>query len=86
MQEKRDRISASILAIIASALEPLETKEIQQLLGTATRIKILYRLNRLRGDGLIKGKQIGSGKGTWIWWDNSYFENEEKRGEKKTRK
>lgn len=88
LQEKRDRISTSILTILAAATEPLETKEVQQLLNTTTRVKILYRLNRLRGDRLIKGKQIGSGKGTWIWWDISLFEKEsgdtifKKRGRK----
>lgn len=68
LQEKRDRISTRILTILETALEPLETKEIEVLLKDSTRVKIFYRLNRLRGDGLIKGKQIGSGKGTWIWW------------------
>ena len=79
LQEKRDRISTSILTILATAIEPLETKEIQNLLTATTRVKIMYRLNRLRGDGLILGKQIGSGKGTWIWWKLESFEKGGKR-------
>lgn len=62
-----DNISEKILKILAEAKEPLETKEIELLLKE-TRVKVLYRLNLLRGDGLIKGKPVGSGKGTWIWW------------------
>ncbi len=65
---ERDSVSTKILKIVADAHEPLETKEIENILKTITRIKVLYRLNRLRGDGLIKGKPVGSGKGTWIWW------------------
>jgi hypothetical protein len=49
----------------------LETLEIQNKLKKITRVKILYRLNQLRAEGLIHGKQIGSGKGTWIWWKNN---------------
>jgi repressor of nif and glnA expression len=60
-----------ILKIINNAGEPLETKEIENLAKKLTRVKILYRLNQLRAEGLIKGKQIGSGKGTWIWWKNN---------------
>ena len=65
---ERDSVSTKILRLVADAHEPLETKEIETLLKTITRVKVLYRLNRLRGDGLIKGKPVGSGKGTWIWW------------------
>ncbi len=68
MRQESDSVSTKILKIIATAHEPLETKEIEILLKTITRVKVLYRLNMLRGDGLIKGKPVGSGKGTWIWW------------------
>jgi len=61
-------LSKKILQIIESAGEPLETKEVQGKLKEFTRTMILYRLNNLRGDGLIKGKRIGPGKGVWIWW------------------
>ena len=57
-----------ILKVIEQAGEPLETKELVVKLPKITRIKILYRLNRLKADGLIKSKQVGAGKGTWIWW------------------
>ncbi len=75
MRRSDDRISTKILDILAKAKEPLETKEIELILKNATRVKVLYRLNLLRGDGLIKGKPVGSGKGTWIWWINSLFGN-----------
>lgn len=68
MKRDRDSVSTKTLRIIADAHEPLETKEIETLLKTITRVKVLYRLNLLRGDGVIKGKAVGSGKGTWIWW------------------
>ena len=68
MLQQTDKISNSILKILKSVDEPLETKEIELQLPSTTRIKILYRLNNLRGEGKIKGKQVGSGKGTWIWW------------------
>lgn len=60
--------TVALLKIIENAKEPLETKEIEILAKKITRVKILYRLNNLRAEGLIKGKHVGSGKGTWIWW------------------
>ena len=73
MHRNRDKISENILKLLDKAEEPLETREIEALLKNVTRIKILYRLNNLRGDGLIKGKPVGSGKGTWIWWRKNVF-------------
>jgi hypothetical protein len=61
-------LSKKILQIIESAGEPLETKEVEGKLKEFSRAMILYRLNNLRGDGLIKGKRVGPGKGVWIWW------------------
>lgn len=61
-------ISKKILHVIESAGEPLETKEVESKLKEFSRTMILYRLNNLRGEGLIKGKRIGPGKGVWIWW------------------
>jgi repressor of nif and glnA expression len=58
----------SILKIVENSKEPLETREIEVLAKKITRTKILYRLNNLRAESLIKGKQVGAGKGTWIWW------------------
>ncbi len=74
MRRNSDKISDKILEILKKAEEPLETKEIEDILKDVTRIKVLYRLNILRGDGTIKGKPVGSGKGTWIWWRNNVFE------------
>jgi hypothetical protein len=68
MRAKRDIISQKILEMISKAEEPLETVEIIDALKNSTRIKVLYRLYNLRGENLLKGKQVGSGKGTWIWW------------------
>lgn len=61
-------LSKKILQIIESVGEPLETKEVEGKLREFSRTMILYRLNNLRGDGLIKGKRVGPGKGVWIWW------------------
>lgn len=68
-----DKDSKDILKLIESSKEPLETKNIKEKLKKVSRTKILYRLNNLRAEGLIKGKQVGSGKGTWIWWKKSLF-------------
>jgi len=65
--KKGNENSDSIVKTLKNANEPLETKELEDTLKT-TRSKIFYRLQILRGDGLIKGKQVGSGKGTWVWW------------------
>ncbi|MBS3123724.1 hypothetical protein J4437_03735 [Candidatus Woesearchaeota archaeon] len=73
MHSQADKLSQKILNLLAEATEPLETKEIELLLPQATRVKVLYRLNRLRGDGLLKGKPVGSGKGAWIWWGSKSF-------------
>jgi len=69
MRGPQDKVSKSINIIIDASIEPLETKEIE-LAVKRTRTVILYRLRELRADGFIKGKQVGSGKGTWIWWSN----------------
>ena len=68
MNVYKDKISEKILKILNGSMDPLETKEVEIILKAYTRTKILHRLNNLRGDGLIKGKSVGSGKGTWIWW------------------
>ena len=73
MQKKRDEIAESILSFINKSQEPLETKEIEEKLNKITRTKIFYRLNNLRGDGLINGKFVGPGKGVWIWWSRILF-------------
>ena len=67
MRRKKDKLTQNMLKVLIKTDEPLETKEVELALKN-TRIKILYRLNNLRGEGLIKGKPVGSGKGTWIWW------------------
>lgn len=72
-----DIIEKTARDIIRNAGEVLETKEILERVQTSlcdvTRTKLFSRLNNLRGDGIIKGKCIGSGKGVWIWWDSNLF-------------
>jgi repressor of nif and glnA expression len=68
MRIKQDPIRDRILNILKKAEEPLETKEIELVLKNVSRVMVLYRLGNLRGEGLIKGKAVGSGKGVWIWW------------------
>lgn len=74
---KGDRTRELILEILDSAKSPLETTDIvdkvQQKIPKCTRTIVFKRLTDLRGDGLIKGKYIGSGKGTWIWWKVDSF-------------
>ena len=72
-----DELTQVTLEIINDTDEPLETKEIQNLVSkkikNVTRTKLFYRLNNLRGEGLIKGKFVGPGKGVWIWWREKAF-------------
>jgi repressor of nif and glnA expression len=68
-----DQVSNMILKIIDSAGEPLQTTEIIAKLRKTSRSVIVYRLNMLRGEGKIKGKSIGAGKGNWIWWKINAF-------------
>ena len=67
-----DEISKQIVEVINNSREPLETKEVGELvnkiLKDVTRTKLFYRLTMLRADGLVKGKFVGPGKGVWIWW------------------
>ena len=75
----KDKIAETILIIVNNSDEPLETKDIEMKIPEETRTKILYRLRDLQGEGLIKGKMVGAGKGTWIWWrKNAFSEGEEK--------
>ena len=81
-----DPISDIILNVIKKSAEPLETKEIQEQadksIKNITRTKLFHRLNMLRGDGLIKGKFVGPGKGVWIWWKKEFFVDKKIGGEK----
>ena len=74
-----DLITRRALEIIKESDEMLETKEIleklQVSLDKLTRTKLFSRLNNLRGEGLIKGKFVGPGKGVWIWWKKDFFLN-----------
>ncbi|MGC9309549.1 MAG: hypothetical protein ACP5D2_02520 [Candidatus Nanoarchaeia archaeon] len=82
-----DLITKRALELIERANEFLETKEIleelQISLDKLTRTKLFSRLNNLRGEGLIKGKFVGPGKGVWIWWKKDGFSNniEDKNGD-----
>jgi hypothetical protein len=81
----RDNLEELALKIIEEAAEVLETKEIlERLEGNIkdiTRTKVFARLNNLRGDGLIRGKFVGPGKGVWIWWSSSFSNGNGNRGE-----
>ena len=76
-----DIMSNEILNLLNHSDEPLETKEIEEKLKdkikkeSVTRTKIFYRLNLLRGEGKIKGKFTGPGKGVWIWWRIDAFQS-----------
>ncbi|MEM3587101.1 MAG: hypothetical protein QXO71_07275 [Candidatus Jordarchaeaceae archaeon] len=72
-----DELSRVVLKVINNVNEPLETKEVEELVGEVlkgvTRTKLFYRLTMLRAEGLIKGKFVGPGKGVWIWWRSDAF-------------
>lgn len=70
--DMEDELSRVLLKIINETDEPMETKEVQERakesIADATRTKVYHRLSNLRGEGRIKGKFVGPGKGVWIWW------------------
>lgn len=68
-----DKEAQIILKLIEDSKEPLETREVEEKFKNLSRSKILYRLNQLRAEGMIKGKSIGAGKGNWIWWRKNAF-------------
>jgi predicted Zn-ribbon and HTH transcriptional regulator len=72
----RDKLTESLIKIINEAHEPLETKELEEKMPTETRSKIVYRLRDLALKGEIKGKMVGAGKGTWIWWRKDTFKKQ----------
>jgi hypothetical protein len=83
-----DLITKKALEAIEESNGVLETKEILEKLQSSfdkvTRTKLFSRLNNLRGEGLIKGKFVGPGKGVWIWWEKDAFQkNNSERGERK---
>ena len=64
-----DKYKKQVLEYINSENQILETTEVVDNVNS-TRTILLRRLSDLRGDFVIKGKQVGSGKGVWIWWRN----------------
>lgn len=76
----KDNIEELALKLINESNEVLETKELKEKIEISienvTRTKLFARLNNLRGEGLIKGKFVGPGKGVWIWWRASAFKTE----------
>ncbi len=71
-----DELANAVLKVMEKSDQPLETKEVEWMVKGnrgATRIKVIYRLNNLRGEGKIKGKFVGPGKGVWIWWKKEAF-------------
>jgi hypothetical protein len=70
---KDDRLTRVIAEVINKSKEPLETTEVMDLTVNKSGVDVsrpvlFYRLNNLRAEGVIHGKQIGSGKGNWVWW------------------
>lgn len=82
--KEQDSDSQIIYKILKNKREPLETKELQETAKSdgyeLTRSKTLYRLNNMRGEGLVQGKSVGPSKGVWIWWINS--DSQKKRANK----
>ncbi len=84
---KEDALTKLALKIIEKEEDVLETKEIEEKIAlsvkSVTRTKLFARLNNLRGEGLVKGKFVGPGKGVWIWWRKDAFGKNEKYRRKK---
>ena len=73
MMKSKDKLGETLIIVVSEASEPLETKEIEEKVPAETRARIFNRLKNLRGEGLIKGKMVGAGRGTWIWWEKDAF-------------
>ena len=67
-------IDEKLLSIINSSDYPFETKEIANKIPELSHTQVLQRLTIIWGDGVVKGKLVGSGKGVWIWWRVDAFE------------
>jgi hypothetical protein len=81
VREDGDKILGEIYNFIQSSNEPLETEEVishihSKVEKSASRNKVMYRLNNLRAEGKISGKMLGSGKGVWVWWHHKKPESE----------
>ena len=89
---KSDILTQLALKVLEEASEVLETKEIEELISHSskstgiTRTKLFARLNNLRGEGAIKGKFVGPGKGVWIWWKKDAFSKNKIKSSGKKRK
>ena len=68
------KIDDKLISIINSSNIPLETKEIKDQVPELSHAQVLRLLTTIWGDGVIKGKQVGSGKGVWVWWRLNAFE------------
>ena len=80
-----------IYNLIKTVNEPLETQEVIRHIHTnveksASRNKVMYRLNNLRAEGKISGKMLGSGKGVWVWWHHYKPEDHQPKIELRERK
>lgn len=69
----KDKLTEALIKVINEASEPLETKEIEKKIPAETRTKIVNRLRDSAVQGTIKGKMVGAGRGTWIWWRKDAF-------------
>ena len=82
----QDSLTELALKIIENSDDVLETKELQEKVENSikdvTRTKLFARLNNLRGEGLIKGKFVGPGKGVWIWWKKELMHSSEEESAK----
>jgi len=70
--------------LLNRAQEPLSTKEIENRYNSKhdkkiTRKKVLYRLQKMARVKAIKGKKVGPGKGTWIWYKHPLLNKKEEK-------
>ena len=68
----KDPLTMKILKLVNSSCHPLEKADIIKNTGS-TEIKVRYRLQDLRADGLIMGRKLNAGKGVWIFWRKNGF-------------
>lgn len=60
-----------ILKFILSSEVPVETVEVCKNFKEMSYKKVSFRLHLLASEGLIGMKNVGSGKGTYIWFKKS---------------
>ena len=65
---KGDALAKEIERFVTDADSPVGTKEVEAAFPKAKRSVVVYRLQKLREEGRIKGRMMPGGRGSWVFW------------------